>query len=76
MAGFDKVFETFQGEVIAVEDNPRVLEGKWPTGRTVLIRFPNDQVVRTWYESPEYQRLAWYRQEASIASVAIVTGRD
>lgn len=76
LAGFDEVFEKFQGEVVAVEDNPRVLEGKWPAGRTVLIRFPNDQAVRTWYESPEYQQLARYRQEASIASVAIVTGRD
>ena len=76
LAGFDEVFEKFQGEVIAVEDNPRVLEGKWPAGRTVLIRFPNDQAVRTWYESPEYQQLARHRQEASVASVAIVTGRD
>ena len=76
LAGFDEVFEKFQGEVIVVEDNPRVLEGKWPVGRTVLIRFPDDQAVRTWYESPEYQQLARYRKEASVASVAIVTGRD
>ena len=76
LAGFDEVFENFQGEVVAVEDNPRVLEGRWPAGRTVLIRFPNDQALRSWYESPEYQKLARYRQEASVASVAIVTGRD
>ena len=76
LAGFDEVFEKYEGEVISVEDNPRVLEGKWPAGRTVLIRFPNDQALRKWYESNEYQKLARHRQEASVASVAIVTGRD
>jgi uncharacterized protein (DUF1330 family) len=76
LAGFDEVFEKFQGEVIAIEDNPRVLEGKWPAGRTVIIRFPNDQAAHTWYESPEYQQLAHFQQEASVASVTIVTGRN
>jgi uncharacterized protein (DUF1330 family) len=76
LAGFDKVFENFQGEVVAVEDNPRVLEGNWPAGRTVLIKFPDEQALRSWYESPEYQNLVRYRQEASVSSVAIITGRD
>jgi uncharacterized protein (DUF1330 family) len=76
LAGFDEVFANFQGKVVAVEDNPRVLEGKWPARRTVLIRFPDDQAVRSWYESPEYQKLAQCRQEASVASIAIITGRD
>ena len=76
LAGFDEVFEKYEGEVIFVEDNPRVLEGKWPAGRTVLIRFQNDETLRKWYESNEYQQLAQHRHEASVASVAIVTGRD
>ena len=76
LAGFDDVFEKFHGEVVAVEDNPRVLEGKWPAGRTVLIRFPDDQAVRSWYDSPEYRKLALYRKKASTASIAIVTARD
>lgn len=76
LAGFDEVFERFRGEVVAVEDEPRVLEGDWPAGRTVLIRFPSEQDLRAWYESPEYQRLAEHRRAASTASVAIVTGWD
>jgi uncharacterized protein (DUF1330 family) len=76
LAGFDKVFERYQGQVVAVEDKPRVLEGEWPAGRIVLIRFPDEQALRSWYDSPEYQRLARHRQEASEASVAIITGRD
>lgn len=76
LAGFDEVFEKYEGEVISVEDNPRVLEGRWPAGRTVLIRFASDEALRNWYESGEYQQLARHRQEASVASVAVVTGRD
>ncbi len=76
LAGFDEVFENYEGQVVSVEDNPRVLEGEWPAGRTVLIKFPNDQALRSWYESPEYQRLARYRQEASVASIAIISGRS
>jgi uncharacterized protein (DUF1330 family) len=76
LAGYDEVFRKYQGQVVAVEDNPRVLEGEWPAGRTVLIRFPNDQELHRWYDSEEYQLLARHRKEASIASIAIVTGRD
>jgi uncharacterized protein (DUF1330 family) len=76
LAGFDEVFEKFKGRVISVDDNPRVLEGEWPAGRTVLIRFPNDQELLRWYRSPEYQELSRHRQEASVACIAIISGRD
>jgi uncharacterized protein (DUF1330 family) len=76
LAGFDEVFEKYEGEVVSVEDNPRILEGEWPSERTVLIRFPDEGELRRWYESPEYQELARHRQEASVASIAIISGRD
>jgi len=76
LAGFDAVFQRYNGHVLAVEDQPRVLEGEWPAGRTVLIRFPDDGAIRRWYESPEYQQLALLRRKASVASIAIVSGRD
>ncbi len=76
LAGFDEVFSKYNGKVIAVEDNPRILEGNWPTGRTVVIKFPNDSELRKWYDSNEYQSLAKRRKEASIATIAIITGRD
>ena len=76
LTGFDEVFEKHEGEVVSVDDNPRVLEGQWPAGRTVIVRFPDERTLRSWYDSVEYQRLAHHRREASVASVAIVTGRD
>lgn len=76
LAGFDEVFEKNDGQVLTVEDNPRVLEGEWPADRTVLIRFPDERALRSWFDSAEYQELARHRREASVASVAIVSGRD
>ena len=76
LSGFDEVFEKYEGQVVSVEDHPRILEGKWPAERTVLIKFPNDKELNRWYQSPEYQRLARHRQAASIASIAIISGRD
>lgn len=76
LAGFDAVFEKFKGQVVSVEDNPKVLEGNWPAARTVLIRFPDEQELRRWYESPDYQELARHRREASVASIAIISGRN
>lgn len=76
LAGFDEVFERYDGEVIAVEDVPRVLEGSWPCGRTVLIRFPDDESLLRWYRSPEYQALARERRAAADCSIAVVSGSD
>ncbi len=74
--GFDEVFERYDGEVIAVEDHPEILEGEWPAGRTVLIRFTSEQALRHWYESEDYQRLARHRHAAATANIAVISGRD
>jgi len=76
LAGFDAAFTKYNGQVISVEDNPRILEGKWPAARTVLIKFPNEQELLRWYESKEYQRIAKYRRKASVGQIAVISGRD
>ncbi len=75
LAGFDEIFSHYKGQVVAVEDAPRVLEGNWPARRTVLIRFPNDEELRRWYDSEEYRRLARHRQAAAASKAVILTGR-
>jgi len=74
--GFDVVFDKYKGNVIAVEVQPRVLEGQWPADRTVVIKFPNDSELQRWYDSVEYKTLAEHRKEASIANIAIITGNE
>lgn len=76
LAGSDEVFERFQGQVLAVDDQVTVLEGEWPCSRTVLIRFPDRRELDAWYRSEEYQRLARHRRAAATASIVAVEGRD
>ena len=76
LEGFDEVFEKYDGEVVAVDDHPSVLEGHWDRTRIVLIRFPSEEEARRWYDSPEYQEIVQHRWRASKADVILVTGRS
>lgn len=76
LAGFDDVFEQYEGQVLAVEDEPRILEGNWPAERTVLIRFPREIDLQMWYESPDYRKLAEHRKRSAVTRAAVIVGRD
>ncbi|MBK8900529.1 MAG: DUF1330 domain-containing protein [Anaerolineaceae bacterium] len=76
LGGFDQVFASYDGRVVAVEDNAQVLEGVWPAARTVLIRFPDESALRDWYDSPEYQAIREHRLRSARCRVAIVRSRE
>lgn len=73
--GYDTIFDKYQGKVVAVDDSPTVLEGDLKHRRIVLIRFPNEDELRRWYESDEYQSLAQHRKNASEADIILAHGR-
>jgi uncharacterized protein (DUF1330 family) len=73
--GFDKVFDKYNGKVIAVDDNPTLLEGSWNHTRFVVIEFPGEDDLKSWYYSSEYQELVKYRLESSKADTIIIHGR-
>jgi uncharacterized protein (DUF1330 family) len=75
LEGYDDIFRKYNGEVMAVDDSPVVLEGTWPYTRTVIIRFPSQAETMLWYESTEYQQLIKHRHKASKADIIIVKGR-
>jgi uncharacterized protein (DUF1330 family) len=70
--GFDEIFARYKGIVVAVDERPTVLEGAWPFGRTVLIRFPDEEEARRWYDSPEYRELVKHRHRSSEANIVLV----
>ncbi len=72
--GFLEVFEKYQGQLLAVSDEPEVVEGDWPFTRAVLLRFPDEAEARRWYESTEYQAIAQHRFRASTSSIVAVQG--
>jgi uncharacterized protein (DUF1330 family) len=71
----DEVFAKFGGEYLALDENPEVLEGTWDYTKAVLIRFPDKQELKRWYESEEYQRILKYRLGSAGCDTIIVQGK-
>ena len=61
-------------KILAVDENPTVLEGEWPATRTVMLEFASVEEATAWYESADYQAAIPLRQAAADANVAILTG--
>ncbi len=72
---YDEIFHKYKGKVLAVDEEPALLEGAWPSKRTVIIAFPNEVELRRWYDSEAHQSIAVHRKAASTSSVAIIHGR-
>lgn len=72
--GVDEVFSKFNGKYLAVDGNPKVLEGNWSYSRVVIIEFPNETELKRWYESPEYQKLVQHRLNAAKCDTLLVKG--
>ncbi len=74
LEGFDSIFERYDGEIVAVDEEPAVLEGEWPYTRAVVIRFADEPALRRWYDSDVYQQLARTRRQAADGVVVAVHG--
>ena len=74
-AEFKPIVERYGGELIAVTDDPTVLEGLWSEMRVVLIRFETRQDALDWYDSQEYQQLAVIRRATSTGTDLLINGR-
>jgi len=74
--GYVEVVSKFKGEVVAVDDEVTLLEGKWPFRRTVVVRFPDKAEARRWYDSEEYQTLVKVRRRAANANIILAEGRE
>ena len=75
LAGFTPIFERYNGQLLATsQQETEVLEGNWAMPRTVLMRFPNAEIARAWYNDPEYQELAEVRRRNADTNLVIVHG--
>ncbi len=71
-----KVFSKYNGEYLAIDNNPKVLEGSWDYTRAVLIRFNTETDFNNWYYSKEYQEILEYRLNASHCDTLLVKRKD
>lgn len=77
MDGFGPCFERHGGELLATSlQKTELLEGQWATARTVIMRFPDRQAARDWFDDPEYQELARIRRANARTNLVIVDGID
>ena len=72
---YDEAFAGTGGEVLAVDDDPLVLEGSPLPGRLVLIRFPSEAAFHNWYGSDTYKRIVVHRHAAAETNALLVHGR-
>ncbi|MFP6605177.1 MAG: DUF1330 domain-containing protein [Myxococcota bacterium] len=69
--GFFPILKPYGARFITFDDQVTVLEGERAAGRTVMIEFPSEEVLMTWWNSPEYVELAKLRQ-ASVTTHSII----
>jgi uncharacterized protein (DUF1330 family) len=71
---FMSVMKQFKGRVLAADEHPQVVEGKWDREKVVLLEFPDEPLFREWAESPEYLEIAKDRKAGSDAVILLVKG--
>jgi len=72
----DEVFNRYNGEYLAFDDKPLVVEGSWDATRMVLIRFDSRDDFTDWYYSSDYQEILKFRLNASHCDTVLVKGVD
>lgn len=73
-ARFLDVLAKYDGRLLAVDDAPVALEGKWERDRVVLLEFPDADEAKRWMTSPEYQEIVGDRHAASEAIILQARG--
>ena len=71
-ARFLDVFRQFNGQLLAADENPEIVEGNWNREKVVLIKFPDKESFEKWAFSAEYQEIVKDRYAGSDAVVLLV----
>ncbi|HKF20830.1 MAG TPA: DUF1330 domain-containing protein [Candidatus Angelobacter sp.] len=71
---FMGVMRRFKGQVLATDESPQVVEGKWDREKVVLLSFPDEAAFWEWERSPDYQEIAKDRKAGSTAVVLLAKG--
>jgi uncharacterized protein (DUF1330 family) len=73
-ARFADVFSRYQGTLLAADERPQVVEGRWDREKVVLMSFPDEAEFRSWSESSEYQSISKDREAGADSLVLLVNG--
>jgi uncharacterized protein (DUF1330 family) len=73
-ARFMEVFRRHPGTLLAADEAPQVIEGRWDREKLVLMSFPDEAAFRGWAQSPEYQDISKDRRAGADTLVLLVKG--
>ena len=63
------------GRFLTRGDPVSTLEGQTFTDRMVILEFPDEQAVQSWYKDPDYAAAMKFRHAASTGSMIVQEGR-
>jgi uncharacterized protein (DUF1330 family) len=71
---FMDVFGQYRGTLLAADERPQVVEGRWDRDKVVLMSFPDEAEFRSWSESSHYQDISKDREAGADSVVLLVKG--
>lgn len=76
LENFDEIFSKYNGEYLAINESPVVLEGSWSYTKSVLIRFPCRREFDDWYYSDDYQKILKFRLNSAKCDTILLKGLE
>lgn len=73
-ARFMDVLIKYGGRILAADEHPKVIEGKWDREKVILFSFKDEPSFTTWMNSPEYQEISKDRVAGSNGVVLLLKG--
>ena len=73
-ARFMEVFRRFHGRVLAADEAPTVVEGRWDHQKIIMMAFPDAAAFQAWAQSPAYREISKDREAGSNGVVLLVKG--
>jgi uncharacterized protein (DUF1330 family) len=73
-AKFMEVFRRHSGTLLAADESPELVEGRWDREKVVLMSFPDEAAFRGFAQSPEYQDISKDRRAGADTVVLLVKG--
>ena len=71
---FMEVFSQYRGTLLAADEHPQVVEGRWDREKVVLMSFPDEAEFRSWSDSARYQEISKDREAGADTVVLLVRG--
>lgn len=73
-ARFAEIFAGSGGRLLAADEAPTVLEGKWEKNKLVLMQFDTAKSARAFLEGPRYQEISQDRRAGADTVALLVRG--